>query len=173
LSRDEVSKYFEVRLFSLVLMAISFFVVCVFLLFFFISREQYAYSVVVIVLMVIVLLGALELSRYAKILKRREKAAVQKNQIAPILLLLLRFDYERIRVRSSKPPQERWQSNSGMARERLASPFLRSSGFSDCSQPLFAVREGRMISPSFSNFFSLVHFNLCSLFVRECMLKEG
>jgi len=91
LSRDEVTKYFEVRLFSLVLMAIGFFVVCVFLLFFFISREQYAYSVVVIVLMVIVLLGALELSRYAKILKRREKAAVQKTQIAPIPLLLLRF----------------------------------------------------------------------------------
>ena len=91
MSRDEVSKYFEVRLFSLVLMAISFFVVCVFLLFFFISREQYAYSVAVIVLMVIVLLGALELSRYAKSLKTREKAAVQKNQIAPILPLLLRF----------------------------------------------------------------------------------
>ena len=91
MSRDEVSKYFEVRLFSLVLMAIGFFVVCVFLLFFFISRGQYVYSVAVIVLMVIVLLGALELSRYAKSLKTREKAAVQKNQIAPILLLLLRF----------------------------------------------------------------------------------
>jgi 4-hydroxybenzoate polyprenyltransferase len=64
-------------------MAIGIFVVCVFLLFFFISRGQYVYAVAVIALAVIVLLAALELSRYAKILKKREKAAVQKTQIAP------------------------------------------------------------------------------------------
>jgi membrane protein YdbS with pleckstrin-like domain len=70
LSRDEITKYFEVRLFSLVLMAISTFVVCVFLFFFFISQEQYVYSAAVFVLMVIVFLGALELLRYAKSIKR-------------------------------------------------------------------------------------------------------
>jgi hypothetical protein len=83
LSREEVTKYFEVRFFSLALMAIGIFVVCVFLLFFFISRGQYIYALALIALMVIVLLAALELLRYAKILKRHEKAAVQKPQIAP------------------------------------------------------------------------------------------
>ena len=80
MSREEVTKYFEVRFFSLALMAIGIFVVCIILLFFFISRGQYVYAVAVIALMVIVLLAALELSRYAKILKKREKAAVQKTQ---------------------------------------------------------------------------------------------
>ena len=83
MSREEVTKYFEVRFFSLALMAIGIFVVCVFLLFFFISRGQYVYAVAVIALIVIVLLAALELLRYAKILKRHEKAVVQKPQIAP------------------------------------------------------------------------------------------
>jgi membrane protein YdbS with pleckstrin-like domain len=83
LSREEVKKYFEVRFFSLALMAIGIFVVCVFLLVFFISRGQYVYAVAVIALAVIVLLAALELYRYTKILKRREKVRVQKTQIAP------------------------------------------------------------------------------------------
>ena len=64
-------------------MAIGIFVVFVLLLFFFISRGQYVYAVAVIALIVIVLLAALELSRYAKILKKREKAAVQKTHIVP------------------------------------------------------------------------------------------
>jgi hypothetical protein len=89
LSRDEVSKYFEVRFFSLALMAIAIFVVCAFLLFFFISRGQYIYAMVVIALMVITLLGALELERYAKILKNQEKATVQKTQIAPFVSILI------------------------------------------------------------------------------------
>ena len=79
MSREEVTKYFEVRFFSLALTAIGIFVVFVFLLFFFISRGQYVYAVAVIALIVIVLLAALELLRYAKILKRHEKAAVQKT----------------------------------------------------------------------------------------------
>ena len=83
MSREEVKKYFEVRFFSLALMAIGIFVVCVFLLVFFISRGQYVYAVAVIALAVIVLLAALELYRYTKILKRREKVRVQKTQIAP------------------------------------------------------------------------------------------
>jgi FlaA1/EpsC-like NDP-sugar epimerase len=83
LSRDEVKKYFEVRFFSLAIMAVGIFVVCVFLLFFFISRGQYVYAFAVIALAAMVLLVALELSRYAKILKRREKATVQKTQIVP------------------------------------------------------------------------------------------
>jgi len=83
LSRDEVKKYFEVRFFSLALMAIGVFAVCVFLLFFFASRGQYVYAVAVTALAIIVLLAALELLRYAKILKRREKVTVQKIQTAP------------------------------------------------------------------------------------------
>jgi len=78
LSREEVKKYFEVRFFSLAFMAIGIFAVCVYLLFFFMSRGQYVYAVAVIALIVIVLLAALELLRYAKILKRHEKVAVQK-----------------------------------------------------------------------------------------------
>ena len=80
MSRDEVKKYFEVRFFSLALMAIGVFAVCVFLLFFFASRGQYVYAVAVTALAIIVLLAALELLRYAKILKRREKAVVQKPE---------------------------------------------------------------------------------------------
>jgi hypothetical protein len=83
MSRDEVSKYFEVRFFSLALMAIGIFVVCVFLLLFFASRGQYAYAVAAMALMVIVLLAALKLLGYAKVLKRRGKAVVQKTQTAP------------------------------------------------------------------------------------------
>jgi uncharacterized membrane protein len=82
LSREEVTKYFEVRFFSLALMAIGVFVVCVFLLFFFASRGQYVYVVVAIALMVVVLLAAMELLRYAKILKRRGKTVAQKIQAA-------------------------------------------------------------------------------------------
>ena len=70
-------------------MAIGIFVVFVFLLFFFISRGQYVYAVAVIALAVIVLLAALELLRYAKILKRREKAAVQKTQTAPFTSIVI------------------------------------------------------------------------------------
>jgi FlaA1/EpsC-like NDP-sugar epimerase len=89
LSTDEVSKYFEVRFFSLALMAITIFVVCAFLLFFFMSQRQYIYAIVVTALMVITLLGALELRRFAKILKRQEKATVQKTQIAPFASILI------------------------------------------------------------------------------------
>ena len=89
LSRDEVTKYFEVRFFSLALTAIGIFVVCLFLLFLFVSRGQYVYAVAVIALMVIVLLAALELLGYAKILKRRGKAVVQKTQTAPFAHLVV------------------------------------------------------------------------------------
>ena len=79
MSEDEVKKYFEVRFFSLALMAIGIFVVCVFLLFFFASRGQYIYAIAVTALAFVVLLAALELLGYVKSLKRREKAAVQKT----------------------------------------------------------------------------------------------
>ena len=79
MSRDEVNKYFEVRFFSLALMAIGIFAVCVFLLFFFASRGQYVYAIAIIALAVTVFLAALELYRYAKSLKKREKAAFQKT----------------------------------------------------------------------------------------------
>ena len=79
MSRGKVTKYFEVRFFSLAVMAIGFFVVCVFLLFFFTSRGQYIYSVLVIALMIIALVGAVIMARYAKILKRREKDRISKN----------------------------------------------------------------------------------------------
>jgi len=77
LSRDEVKKYFEVRFFSLVLMAIGIFAVCIFLFFLFASRGQYVYAFAVIALAVVVLLAALELLGYVKSLKKREKAAAQ------------------------------------------------------------------------------------------------
>jgi hypothetical protein len=89
LSREEVKKYFEVRFFSLALMAIGIFVVCVFLFFFFISRGQYVYAVALIALIVIVLLAALELSKYAKILRKGEEVAVQKTQIAPFASIVV------------------------------------------------------------------------------------
>jgi len=76
LSRDEVKKYFEVRFFSLALMAIGIFAVCVFLFFFFVARGQYVYAVAVIALAVAVFLAALELLGYVKLLKKREKVAV-------------------------------------------------------------------------------------------------
>jgi FlaA1/EpsC-like NDP-sugar epimerase len=79
LSNDDVTKYFEVRLFSLVLMAVSILIVCTFLFFLFISREQSAYAVVVSVLMVIILLAALELSSYAKSLKKARKEGSSEN----------------------------------------------------------------------------------------------
>jgi hypothetical protein len=83
LSREEVKKYFEVRFFSLAVMAIGMFVVCVFLFFFFMSRGQYVYAVAVIALAVVILLATVELLRYAKILKKHERAEVQKTQTAP------------------------------------------------------------------------------------------
>jgi len=76
LSREEVLKYLEVHFFSLALTAIGIFVVCVFLLFFFITRGEYLYAAVVVALMVLALLGALELERFAKILKKQEKLAL-------------------------------------------------------------------------------------------------
>jgi cytochrome c biogenesis protein CcdA len=91
LSREEVLKYLEVHFFSLALTAIGIFVVCVFLLFFFITREEYIYAAVVVALMVIALLGALELERFAKILKRQEKATTQKTQITPFVSAYVRF----------------------------------------------------------------------------------
>jgi FlaA1/EpsC-like NDP-sugar epimerase len=79
LSNDEVTKYFEVRMFSLVLMAVSILIVCTFLFFLFISREQYAYAVAVSALLVITLLAALELSRYTKSLKKARKEGSSEN----------------------------------------------------------------------------------------------
>lgn len=89
MSREEVLKYLEVHFFSLALTAISIFVVCVFLLFLFISRGEYVYAAVVVALMVIALLGALELERFAKILKRQEKTTTQKTQITPFASMLM------------------------------------------------------------------------------------
>jgi amino acid transporter len=79
LSRDEVTKYFEVRFISLALMAIGILAVCVFLLFLFVSRGQYVYAFASITLMVIILFAAVGLLRYARILRKRENAVVQKN----------------------------------------------------------------------------------------------
>jgi hypothetical protein len=82
LSREEVTKYFEVRFFSLALMAIGIFIVCVFLLFFFILRGQYFYAVALAALAVVVFLATVEVLRYAKILKRREKTAVWPAEVS-------------------------------------------------------------------------------------------
>ena len=89
MSREEVLKYLEVHFFSLALTAISIFVVCVFLLFFFISRGEYIYAAVVVALMIIALIGAVELERFAKIIKKQEKATIQKTQITLFASVLM------------------------------------------------------------------------------------
>lgn len=81
MSRDEVKKYFEVRFFSLALVAIAVVAVCVFLFVLFALRGQYVYAFAVIALAVVVLLAALELLGYVKSLKKSEKVTVQKTTI--------------------------------------------------------------------------------------------
>lgn len=72
MSNDKVSKYFEVRFFSLAPVAISILVVFVFLFIFLALREQYIYAVVFAALAVVLFFGAMELCRYAKKLRREE-----------------------------------------------------------------------------------------------------
>ena len=86
MSREQVKKYFEVRFFSLAILAIGIFAVCIFLFFFFALRGQYVYAFAVIALAVVVLLAALELLGYVKSLKKPEKAGVQKTKTSSLYL---------------------------------------------------------------------------------------
>ena len=69
MSRDKVSKYFEVRLFSLVIMAVLLFFLFVFFFFFFLWQGQYAYSLVMVAVAAVVLLAAVRLWKYGKMLR--------------------------------------------------------------------------------------------------------
>jgi FlaA1/EpsC-like NDP-sugar epimerase len=70
MSRDQVSKYFEVRLFSLAIVAVMLFILFAFFFFFFLWQGQYLYSVLMVALAATVLLAALRLWQYAKLLKK-------------------------------------------------------------------------------------------------------
>jgi hypothetical protein len=73
LSREKVLKYFEVRLFSLAITAVLLFFLFVFFFFFFLWRGQYAYSAAMIAVAVIVLLAALRIWRYGRMLEQGER----------------------------------------------------------------------------------------------------
>jgi membrane protein implicated in regulation of membrane protease activity len=76
LSREKVTKYFEIRLFSLVITAVLLFFLFVFFSFFFLWRGQYAYSAAMIAVAFILFLAALRVWRYGKML---EQGARQRN----------------------------------------------------------------------------------------------
>jgi uncharacterized membrane-anchored protein YitT (DUF2179 family) len=73
MSRDQVSKYFEVRLFSLAIVAVMLFILFAFFFFYFLWRRQYVYSVLMIAVAAIVLLAALRLWQYAKMVRKGGK----------------------------------------------------------------------------------------------------
>ena len=98
MSREEVKKYFEVRFFSLAIVAIGIFAVCIFLFFFFALRGQYVYAFAVMALAVVVLLAALELLGYVKSLKKPEKAGVQKTETASLYLWSFQFSVFQLSV---------------------------------------------------------------------------
>ena len=71
MSRDEVTKYFEVRLYSLAMVAIMIFILCMFLFFLFMLRGQYVYAVIIAGAMVLMVVGAIKLTQYARIFKKK------------------------------------------------------------------------------------------------------
>lgn len=77
LSRDKIAKYFEVRLFSLVIMAAAIFILCIFLLFLFVWREQYIYAAMIVGVMVILILAATRLLQYARTLGQASPTSKQ------------------------------------------------------------------------------------------------
>jgi uncharacterized membrane protein YqiK len=70
LTRDQVAKYFEVRLRSLAIMAVLVVVLCIFLFFLFVWRGQYLYAAAMIGLAIIVALAAVRLPGYARLFRR-------------------------------------------------------------------------------------------------------
>jgi hypothetical protein len=72
LTKDQVAKYFEVRLRSLAIMAVLVVILCIFLSFLFVWRGQYLYAAVMISLAVIVALAAVRLPEYARLFRRSE-----------------------------------------------------------------------------------------------------
>lgn len=70
MTKDQVAKYFEVRLRSLAIMAVLVVILCIFLSFLFVWRGQYLYAAVMIGLAVIVALAAVRLPAYARLFRR-------------------------------------------------------------------------------------------------------
>ena len=67
------------RVFSLVIVAIGIFAVCVFLFSLFISRGQYVYAVAMAALAVVLFFASQELYKYAVRLKKHEKENVPQD----------------------------------------------------------------------------------------------
>jgi hypothetical protein len=70
LTRDQVAKYYEVRLRSLAIMAVMIVILCIFLFFFFIWRGQYLYAALMAGVAVIVALAGVRLIRYAGLFRK-------------------------------------------------------------------------------------------------------
>lgn len=83
LSREQVTKYFEVRMFSLAVIAFMMCVVFIFLLFLFVSRGQYVYAVAIAAVAIIMVIAALKMLQYGKMFRRslRESKKEQKDSI--------------------------------------------------------------------------------------------
>jgi hypothetical protein len=74
LSRDKVEKFFEVRLFSLAILAVTAFFLFTFLFFLFAWRGQYLYAAVMAVIALVVLFAATRLLRYANTFRKRAES---------------------------------------------------------------------------------------------------
>jgi ABC-type antimicrobial peptide transport system permease subunit len=70
LSRNEVRKYFEIRLFSLGLMAIIVFFACTFLLVLFLMRGQYLYVAALAPILVVLVFATIKLHKYGKTFRK-------------------------------------------------------------------------------------------------------
>lgn len=70
LTRDQVKKYFEVRLLSWAIMAIMIVILCTFLFFFFVWRGQYLYAALMAGVAVIVALAGARLARDARLFRK-------------------------------------------------------------------------------------------------------
>jgi flagellar biosynthesis/type III secretory pathway M-ring protein FliF/YscJ len=70
LTRDQVKKYYEVRLRSLAIMAVMIVILCIFLFFFFIWRGQFLYAALMAGVAVIVALAGARLTKYAGLFRK-------------------------------------------------------------------------------------------------------
>lgn len=70
LSRGEVNKFFEVRLFSLAIVAAIVFAFFLFLSFFFALRGEYAYTATMVALAIVMLVAGIVVFQYARKLRR-------------------------------------------------------------------------------------------------------
>lgn len=75
MSREKVTKYFEVRLFSLAIVAVMILILFTFFLLVFIWRGQYFYALAIAAVIVIIAFAAVKASGYAKTLGPTESYA--------------------------------------------------------------------------------------------------